>query len=125
MSITLEQFIAKQIYVSSRAFGPNERSEGIRKHIESELLEIMGAESADERVQEWVDVIILGIDGAWRAAAHSAGEQGDMEEALSGISEQVASALEAKVEKNGRRKWPDWRTVGEDQPIEHVRGYED
>ena len=41
---------------------------------------------------------------------------------LAGFSfEQLFDAVVAKQAKNERRVWPDWRTMTEDQAIEHVR----
>ena len=52
------------------------------------------------------DVVILVLDGAWRAG-HS--------------PEQIIAALVAKQAKNEKRKWPDWRTVPAGKAIEHIR----
>jgi hypothetical protein len=60
----LVEYIGRQIEWSSRTFGPGPRTAGLLAHIRSELNEIE-AEPAD--VTEWIDVIILAIDGAWRA----------------------------------------------------------
>ena len=57
-------------------------------------------------LEEWVDVIILAMDGAWRCG-HT--------------PEQIASAIVAKQTKNEGRTWPDWRTAEPGKAIEHVR----
>lgn len=97
----LAPYITSQLIWSRRTFGDGRRTEGICKHIEKELQEIR-QDPTD--IMEWVDVIILALDGAWRHG-HS--------------PEAIASALEAKQRINFGRDWP---TPGpEDQPIEHVR----
>lgn len=49
---------------STGAFGPGRRTAGVIDHIIKELAEI--AEHPTD-LYEWVDVIILALDGAWRA----------------------------------------------------------
>lgn len=89
---------------SLRTFGPGARTAGVIDHIRKELAEI---ERAPTDVSEWVDVIILAMDGAWR----SAGADGAA----------LADALVAKMAKNKARTWPDWRAAPADKAIEHVR----
>ena len=50
--------------------------------------------------------MILAFDGAWRAGHNP---------------EIIAVTLLSKMAENMRREWPDWREVGEDNPIEHIR----
>ena len=88
---------------SEKTFGPGHRWKGVVDHIRKELIEV---ESAPDDVEEWIDIVILALDGAWRSGA---------------TPEQVIAALVAKHEKNESRQWPDWRTVPEDRAIEHVR----
>lgn len=102
---TLDGYIAEHIDFSLEALGPGERRDGLLRHLESELQEIRDA-SDDEVLGEWVDVIILGIDGAQRTGANAS---------------QIAAALVAKLKRNKARTWPDWRNVPDGQPIEHVR----
>jgi len=99
----LVEYIRRQIEWSSRTFGPGPRTAGLLAHIRSELTEI---EDDPADVTEWIDVIILAIDGAWRAG-HS--------------PEAIVAALHAKQAKNEARKWPDWRTGDPNEPIEHNR----
>lgn len=102
-SFSFERHLWRQRSFSERAFGPGERTAGIIDHIRKELKEI---EENPEDISEWIDVVILALDGAWRAG-HSPGE--------------IIAALEAKQEKNELRKWPDWRTQPKDKAIEHVQ----
>lgn len=93
-----------QIEFSLKTFGPGTRTSGVVDHIRKELREI---EQDPLDLEEWIDVIILACDGAWRAGF---------------TAEQVAEQLAAKLAKNMRRQWPDWRTADPGKAIEHVRG---
>ena len=93
----------RQREFSLRAFGPGNRWRGVLDHIRKELDEIAN-DPAD--LSEWIDVVLLAFDGAWRQG-HS--------------PEQIADALQAKLAKNEARTWPDWRTQPTDRAIEHVR----
>jgi len=51
-------------------------------------------------------VVILALDGAWRAGAEP---------------QQIIDAIKAKQARNEARTWPDWRTASPDRAIEHDR----
>lgn len=91
---------------SARTFVPGERTAGVIDHIRKELIEVQ-ADPHD--LSEWVDVILLALDGAWRHG-HT--------------PEQIAEAIAAKQARNEARTWPDWRTMPTDKAIEHYRGGE-
>ena len=95
--------IHRQRKFSIKTFGPGARSKGVIDHIRKELIEI---EQAPNDLSEWVDVILLAIDGAHRAG-HS--------------PEEIAEGVDGKQTKNEKRNWPDWRTTNPDAAIEHVR----
>ncbi len=86
---------------SVKTFGPGPRTEGICKHIEKELIEIRKA-PAD--LTEWVDVILLALDGAARAG-HSPNA--------------IIMAMHDKQLENYNRKWG--KPAPQDQPNEHIR----
>ena len=88
---------------STRAFGPGDRAAGIVAHARKELDEI-AAEPGD--LTEWIDLMILAIDGAWRAGHEPAA---------------IIAAYHAKCAANRARRWPDWRDSDASQPIEHIR----
>ena len=88
---------------SEQTFGPGDRSHGVVDHIRKELDEII-ASPGD--LSEWIDVVILALDGAWRSGF---------------TPEQIVDALVAKQTKNEGRTWPDWRTADPGKAIEHVR----
>jgi len=71
-------------------------------HIVQEVEEVL---SSRGELEEWIDIIILALDGAWR----------------SGNSPQsIVDALELKQEKNFRRSWPDKETLGQNEPSNHT-----
>lgn len=113
-STFLAAIVARQMKFSSGAFGPGPRTEGLRKHIEKELDEIR-EDPTD--VTEWIDVTILGMDGAWRCLASQFPWMTEDE-----VGKMVADALQYKIGVNEERAWPDWRKVGQDAPIEHKKG---
>lgn len=61
MMFDLEEYIEDQKEWSWATFGSGYRTEGVLKHIESELMEIR---EAPKDVTEWCDVVILALDGA-------------------------------------------------------------
>ena len=86
---------------SEIVFGEGPRVEGVCKHIEKELKEVR-ADPTD--VVEWVDIVILALDGAWRA----------------GFSpQQVCDAMITKQKVNIGRDWN--VQVSDDEPILHVK----
>ena len=100
---TLLSYYERQIAWSRETFGPALRTKGVIDHIRKELREI---EADPFDLTEWVDVVILAMDGFWRHG---------------GKPEQLLDTLLAKQTKNMARDWPDWRTMSEDQAIEHDR----
>lgn len=96
--------LARQAEFSARTFGPGARVAGVCDHIRKELIEV---EASGGDLKEWVDVIILGLDGAWRSGA---------------TPQEIIAAIVAKQAKNEARTWPDWRTVDPTKAIEHDRG---
>ena len=91
---------------SLNTFGPGPRTQTVLDHIRRELDEV-AADPTD--LGEWVDVIILAFDGAWRHGWEP---------------QQIIDAIKAKQAKNEARTWPDWRAMSADQAIEHDRSAE-
>ncbi len=102
MEFHLIAHLHRQRAFSRIAFGPGARTAGIIDHIRRELIEVEGSPND---LEEWVDVILLALDGAWRAG-HEPHE--------------IAEALANKQIKNENREWPDWRTAEPGKAIEHV-----
>lgn len=103
----LIKHLYRQKRFSETTFGPGPRAAGVCDHIRKELIEI---EAAPNDLLEWVDVILLALDGAWRAG-HA--------------PEAIAAAIEEKQTRNEARTWPDWRTAAPGVAIEHVRYADD
>ena len=102
-SFDLIPHLLRQRQWSEQTFGPGPRTAGLLDHIRKELREI---EATPFDGEEWIDVVILALDGAWRA----------------GLSpEQIIETLAGKQAKNEARTWPDWRTADPSKAIEHIR----
>lgn len=95
--------LAHQATWSEATFGPGPRTKGVCDHIRKELAEI---EADPLDLKEWVDVIILAFDGAWRTGA---------------TPDEIIAAVKTKQARNEARTWPDWRTADPDKAIEHLR----
>lgn len=98
------KIIQRQKAFSEKAFGPFQRAEGTIDHIKKELIEI---EQAPNDLEEWIDVALLAVDGAWRAGF---------------TAEEIVKAYVDKIAKNEKRSWPDWRTAPKNKAIEHFKG---
>jgi hypothetical protein len=97
----LTEYLTRQWEWSRRTFGEGRRTKGILEHIRKELSEI---EAKPDDLSEWVDVMILAMDGYWRHG---------------GKPESLMADLQAKQDKNFARKWP--TPTSEDVAVEHVR----
>lgn len=84
--------------------GPGLRTEGLLTHIAKESDEIR-KDPTDRK--EWIDIILLGMDGYYRTG---------------GTHWTLIEDLIEKIEKILRRKWA---KVSGDQPMEHTRGIHD
>lgn len=99
--MTVAEYLSRQEGWSSRTFGHGTRALGITSHIRKELAEI---EAKPHDLTEWVDVVILAMDGYWRHG---------------GNPENLMADLVAKQAKNFARTWPSH--APEDEAVEHVR----
>lgn len=102
-------YVNRHFSWSFRTLGPGANTESICRHIEKEVQEIR---TKPEDLEEWIDIIILGLDGALRCQG-----VGNV------VADDIRDALETKLAKNMRRSW----IIPEDptQPIEHDRTKED
>jgi hypothetical protein len=103
MTFDLITYLRRQKLFSERTFGPGMRTSGVIDHIRKELLEV---ETAPNDLKEWIDIVTLALDGAWRAGYSP---------------EQIVNQLERTLDRNEKRKWPDWRTAPLGKAIEHDR----
>ena len=98
-----EKHLQQQKEFSAKTFGPNFNHMGIIDHIKKELVEI---ETDPHDLIEWIDIVLLACDGAWRAGY---------------TPRQIVEALEYKQAKNEKRIWPDWRKADPTKAIEHIK----
>lgn len=112
--------LLRQMAWSHATFGPGPRVEGVSDHIRKELHEVA---LSDGSLEEWIDVVILALDGATRAAAFTTedGKRRDPERA----AWLVIHALKSKQARNEARVWPDWRTMDPEKAIEHDRSHDE
>lgn len=119
-TIDLAQHLLRQMAFSHAAFGPGARTDGVIDHIRKELDEIRESGGS---ASEWVDVVILALDGLTRQLKFASSN------GLIAPSDTVAAVachlILSKQERNEARTWPDWRTAAPDKAIEHVRSGED
>lgn len=131
--MNMQDHLRRQMAFSRWAFGPGERRKGVIDHIRKELVEIEGGGGGPE---EWVDVVILALDGLTRALANETrttfstyrdGHENRTEEKKvrvrkwEDVPETALRMIVSKQSKNEQRDWPDWRTAPKDRAIEHVR----
>lgn len=107
----LELHLRRQIAFSRGTFGPGERRGGVIDHIRKELVEV---EQSDGSAAEWVDVVILALDGLTRRLV-AVGHDTNLAAA------HACQMIVRKQTRNEARDWPDWRTASPDKAIEHVR----
>jgi hypothetical protein len=110
-------YLDRQMVWSRGVFGGGMRIKGIIEHIRKECEEVLAEadyvlagrvhclEAKKKLLGEWVDLIILALDGAWRTGASI---------------RDIKDALLRKQDINIQRKWP--KPVSEDKAVEHVRG---
>jgi hypothetical protein len=110
----LKQHLLRQMAFSHATYGPGQRTGGVIDHIRKELVEI---EESNGDPNEWVDVVILALDGLTRAVIFADGKRSDPEDAAAFVCRRIV----AKQARNEARDWPDWRTAEPGKAIEHVR----
>jgi hypothetical protein len=102
--VDLVEYVNTQLEWSEKMFGEGNRRVGTIEHIRRELTEISEATTRQDALREWVDVVILALEGAWREGF---------------TAEQVVTAIVEKQLVNRRRTWPTEQSP--DLPIEHMR----
>lgn len=110
----MHQHLLRQMAFSRATFGPGERRQGVCDHIRKELVEVEAEESPDAAAKEWVDVVILALDGLTRCL-RAAGMSPD------DAARTACLMIRAKQSRNEDRSWPDWRTSDPNKAIEHVK----
>lgn len=127
----LEQHLRRQMAFSKSTFGPGDRKKGVIDHIRQELEEV----SVDGDPREWVDLVLLSLDGLWRSLQYPTqdstkffllsdtrtGEVSKIGRQWDNIPEIVSKLILEKQSKNEQRDWPDWRTADPNKAINHDR----
>lgn len=101
---SLSEYVKKHNFWSRNSFGVHSDPRGLIKHIIKECDEVLEDPTDGE---EWVDIIILAIDGFNRCA-----NEATCDNALEYV-------LQVKQQKNMTRSWPKNADPGE--PVEHIR----
>lgn len=112
--LDLKQHLLRQMAFSHATFGPGERTAGVIDHIRKELVEV---ETANGDSSEWVDVVILALDGLTRRLAFCNGDRNNPES----VAEMACGMIRGKQARNEARTWPEWRTADPNKAIEHDR----
>ena len=110
----LKQHLIRQMAFSHATFGPGTRTDGVVDHIHKELGEVVQAHGDST---EWVDVVILALDGLTRQLAYCNGKRNDPET----VAKIACDMIVGKQSRNEARDWPDWRGAPKGKAIEHVR----
>jgi hypothetical protein len=113
MMIEFAKRFKRVIKWSKKTFGPNYSYAGIIDHIRKELIEI---EEQPYDLFEWIDCVILSLDGAWRCATIQYPKATPEE-----LVEIVLTAWKQKSDINEKRSWPDWKTAEPGKAITHVK----
>ena len=118
MRYDLSEHLCRQIAFSRATFGPGQRTADVIDHIRTELVEV---EEAGGSPEEWVDVVILALDGLTRSILFAGGGCGETDDAAA----EAAHMIREKQGINERRSWPHWRTAPAGTAIEHDRAGDD
>lgn len=110
----LKHHLMRQMAFSHATYGPGVRTAGVIDHIKKELVEV---EKGNGEAAEWVDVVILALDGLTRQLAYCGGDRANPNT----VAEIACNMIEGKQSRNESRNWPDWRSAKPGQAIEHVR----
>lgn len=101
---------------SHSTFGPGVRTAGVCDHLRKEIAEV---EASNGDSSEWVDLVLLALDGLTRQLAFCNGV--DQRRDPAEVAATACRMIEGKQSRNEARSWPDWRTAPKDRAIEHIR----
>jgi hypothetical protein len=108
----LKEHLKNQMIFSRNAFGPHHNRERLLAHIAKEIEEI---KESNGDSSEWIDIVILALDGLTRQIAYVDGYDPEKN------AQRACEILKQKQRINENRKWPDWRTTAPSAPIEHLK----
>ena len=104
-----------QAEFSRKTFGQGAVTERVLNHIEEEMDEVRNAKTPEDQMEEWIDIIILAFDGAWRHAHYELGIP------FPKLDKFIERNLAEKWDRVMKRKWPDHRTLKHSEPVRHVK----
>jgi Protein of unknown function (DUF550) len=110
----LKQHLVRQMAWSKATFGPGARTAGVLDHMTKEMVEVRDSNGSSD---EWVDLVILALDGLTRQLWSASEYRKPADE----IAETAVRCIACKQSRNELRDWPDWRTADPNKAIEHVR----
>lgn len=118
----LKQHLLRQMAFSHATFGPGQRTKGVTDHIQKELEEVREAAALPDPgwmvAGEWVDVVILALDGLTRELSYRHGLEAGRADPEN-TARQAVNLITNKQSANEGRNWPDWRNADPDKAIEH------
>lgn len=112
----LEAHLKRQMAFSHATFGPGERMQGVLDHIRKEIVEV---EQSNGDSNEWVDIVILALDGLTRRLSYCV--DGKTRNNAQEVAAMACRMIEGKQTRNEERVWPDWRTADPNKAITHVK----
>ena len=113
-SFDLIAHLTRQMAWSKATFGPGARTEGVLDHMTKEIAEVREARGDPN---EWVDLVILALDGLTR----SLWAECQYNRAAHRVAREAVQMILSKQGRNELRTWPDWRTSDPNKAIEHDR----
>lgn len=107
----IAEYMAHASVWSHRTFGPGPRTLGVVAHIRKEIAEIED-EPAD--LSEWADLVILALDGCWRAMIDWANPH-DVPSARTWheVEDDLCDLLFCQTDERDLTHWPDFDAIHE------------
>lgn len=102
-SYDLIKALKRQFEFSQRVFGAGPKTEQILRHISRQSVDTIARGNPTE---EWVDIMILAMDGALRSGS---------------TPYEIAGLLEYKMTVNEAREWPKLEDQVMDEPVHHIK----
>ncbi len=111
----LQHHLLRQMAHSHATWGPGKRMEGILDHLTKEI-EVVRKSNGNP--SEWVDLVILALDGLTRQLAFSHEGKRSLHPEL--VIADVCRRIVERQSTNEAREWPDWRSADPNKAIEHI-----
>jgi len=102
----LRHHLIRQMAFSKATFGPGTRTSEVLDHIKREVEEMR--ESNNGSADEWVDLVILSLDGLTRQLSFC-NDPTQRVATSAQIANDACNMILGKQDRNENRTWPDWR----------------